>query len=47
MTLNFKDDINCNQYVCVYSKSTLSNILESINTVNEYLMEGNNAGIIN
>ena len=45
--LNFiEKDINCNQYGFINCKSTLSNILESIDIIYEYLMEGDNASII-
>ena len=35
-------DINCNQHDFVNSKSRLFDILESIDIINEYLMEGYN-----
>ena len=40
------DDINCNQYGFVSGKSTLSNISESIDIINEYLMERDDVNII-
>ena len=45
--LNFiLDDIKCNQNDLVHGKSILSNILESIDTIKEYLMEWNKADFI-
>ena len=45
--LNFiGDDINYNQHGFVSGKSSLSNILESIDIINEYFIESNNADII-
>ena len=38
--------LNCNQYGFVNGKSTLSNILKSIDIINEYLLEGDNVDII-
>ena len=32
--------MNCNQYGFVNNKSIFSNILESVDFINEYLMEG-------
>ena len=41
--LNFiGENMNFNQLGFVYSKSTLSNTLESIDIINEYLIEGDN-----
>ena len=44
--LNFIEDINCNQDGFISGKSILSNVLESFDIMNEYLMEGDNADII-
>ena len=45
--LNFiGDNMNCNWLDFIHGKSTLSNILESIDIINEYLMEDDNANII-
>ena len=34
----FGEDKNCDQHYFLKGKSTLSNISESVNTINEYLM---------
>ena len=39
-------NMNYKQHGFIYGKSALSNILESIDMINEYLMEGDNADII-
>ena len=45
--LNFmKNRIVCSQHGFVKGKSTLSNLLESIDAINEYLNEGNSADIL-
>ena len=40
------NSINCNQHSFVNGKSSLSNILESVDNINQYLMEKDNVNII-
>ena len=40
-----RGDINSNQYGFAYGKLALSNILQSIEIINEYLMEENYADV--